>query len=101
MQGRFYRPRISLIKHSDKLKCLEGLETQSLKVGGVELSDHDMVDVEVQVRWPDGHEEAVKVDLGLFSDEGKQLWKPCFLKSVHGIELWFCFDQMRAVKVPK
>jgi len=95
-KGRFYKPRISLVHWL----IHQNPETQSVKVGGIELSDHDMVDKEVLVRWPDGHEEAVAVDLGLFVD-GNQIWKPCFLKSIHGVEIWFCFDQMRAIKVPK
>jgi hypothetical protein len=89
-KGRFYKPATR-----------RGSKFQTMIVGGVELSHHDMVGEEVQVRWPDGYEETVTVDLGLFVDEDKPLWKPCFIKSIHGIELWFCFDQMRTIRIPK
>lgn len=90
---RFYKPKI-IAESRHKMSCI------NLEVGDIIIND-SFVDKLVYVRWPNGHEEAVKVDYACFPENDCFIYKPCILVDLHGITLFVDLSAMKAIKIPK
>jgi hypothetical protein len=89
---RFYKPE-AIGESRARFLCI------TLKVGDI-IIDDEFVNKSVYVRWPDGHEEIIKVDYALFPDGASYIYKPCFIFNLHGVDVFIDLSNMRAIKIP-
>jgi hypothetical protein len=91
--NKFFTPKIIINKVNKVLST-------SLKVGR-HLIDDAWVDREVYIRWPNGDEEIIIIDYGLFPDDNNNFtYEPFFIADLHGIDINIMLSDIPKIKVP-